>query len=157
MNGDSGRSKKHPVWLMGDEMKHAHLVLIILAAALTTACASRQEKAETPEIAPVTKPAPAKAAPARKEAPAESEVAGKPAPGSKFAKLKIGMTLSQVEKQMGRPPTKQWQHATEKARIPYYFGPDRWVIQYLYQGEGVLTFNSGGDQLLTRIEVNKAE
>jgi hypothetical protein len=66
------------------------------------------------------------------------------------------MTLSQVEKLIG-PPTKQWTHPTGKASIPFYFGPDRWVIQYSYRHEGVLTLNSGGDQVLTLIEVNKAE
>ena len=142
-------------------MKHAYLVLIVLTAALATACATRQAKTETPESEPpAAKSAPAKESPkkeaAKKEAPVEGEVVGKPAAGSKFAKLKIGMTLAQVEKLIG-PPTKQWTHPTGKASIPFYFGPDRWVIQYSYKHEGVLTLNSGGDQVLTRIEVNKAE
>ena len=139
-------------------MKHAYPVLI--AAALMTACAARPPKTEPPEGAPATRAAPVKAAPAkesiRKEPAVESMDAGKPAADSMFAKLKIGMTLSQVEGVIGAP-TRQWRHSTEKARIPYYFGPDRWVIRYAYKGEGVLTFNSGGEQLLTRIEVNKAE
>ena len=141
-------------------MKHAYPVLIVLAAALTTACATRPAKMERPESVPAAKPAPVKAAPAResvkKEPVIEVPAAGKPAPDSQFAKLKIGMTLSQVEKLIGSP-TRQWQHPTGKASIPFYFGPDRWVIQYSYRGEGVLTFNSGGEQLLTHIEVNKAE
>ncbi|MFZ2161615.1 MAG: hypothetical protein WAW02_05305 [Sideroxyarcus sp.] len=139
-------------------MKFTRMVLVVLAAALATACASKQVKTETPE-----KSAPAKAAPApsaaketpKKEAP-QGVIVGKPATGSKFSKLKIGMTLSQVEKTIG-PPTKQWTHPTAKVSIPFYFGPDRWVIQYSYKGEGVLTLNSGGEQLLTQIEVNKAE
>lgn len=90
------------------------------------------------------------------ERSAQGVVIGKPAVSSKFARLKIGMTLPQVEKTIGRP-TKQWTHPTGKVSIPFYFGPDRWVIQYSYKGEGVLTFNSGGEQLLTQIEVNKAE
>jgi hypothetical protein len=93
---------------------------------------------------------------ARKKAEAEGKVVGKPAHGSKFAKLKLGMSLVEVEKLIG-PPTKQWTHPTGKAAIPFYFGPDRWVIQCAYKHEGVLTFNSGGDQVLTLIEVNKAE
>ena len=141
-------------------MKHAYPLLVVLIVALTTACASRPAKTDTSESAPVTKAAPAKAAPAKaapaKAAPAEGAIVGKPAAGSKFAKLKIGMTLGQVEKLIGAP-TKQWQHPTGKASIPFYFGPDRWVIKYSYKGEGVLTFNSGGDQVLTQIEVNKAE
>ena len=150
-------------------MKFTHLVLIVLTAALATACASRQAKTETTQrLLQATPPAktaprakesakkePAKKEVSKKEAP-EGEIVGKPAAGSKFAKLKIGMTLAQVEKTIGRP-TKQWTHPTGKASIPFYFGPDRWVIQYSYKGEGVLTLNSGGDQLLTRIEVNKSE
>ena len=148
-------------------MKYAYLVFIVLITAFTSSCASRQAKTDTPERAPpVSKSAPAKESAkkekevtkeaVKKEAPAEGEIVGKPAAGSKFAKLKIGMTLSQVEKLIG-PPTKQWQHPTGKASIPFYFGADRWVIQYSYKHEGVLTLNSGGDQVLTRIEVNKAE
>ncbi len=155
-------------------MKLTHRVLIVLAAALTTACASGGAKTEAPEEAAAAKVTPAKVQPAKvapaKAAPAKeiakespkpeagggAEVAEKAAPGRKFAKLKIGMTLKQVEKLIGRP-ARQWQHPTGKASIPFYFGPDRWVIQYSYKGEGVLTFNSGGEQLLTQIEVNAAE
>jgi ABC-type Fe3+-hydroxamate transport system substrate-binding protein len=143
-------------------MKYQHLVLIVLTAALASACASRQAKTESNEStssAPPPKTTPAKETAkketVKKEAP-EGEIVGKPAAGSKFSKLKLGMTLNQVEKAIGRP-TKQWTHPTGKASIPFYFGADRWVIQYSYKGEGVLTINSGGDQLLTRIEVNKAE
>jgi hypothetical protein len=135
-------------------MKQAYVVLIVLTAALTTACAVRPVKTEPPARVPAVKPAPVK--PAIRKEPAEAVDAGKPAPDSKFAKLKIGMTLSEVEKLIGAP-ARQWQHSTEKARIPYYFGPDRWVIEYSYKGEGVLTFNSGGEQALTHIEVNTAE
>ena len=147
-------------------MKHAYLILSVLSATLATGCASQPAKTEIPEKAPpVSKPAPArestrkettKKETVRKEAPAEGEVVGKPALGSKFAQLKIGMTVSQVEKLIG-PPARQSTHPTGKASIPFYFGPDRWVIQYSYRREGVLTFNSGGDQVLTRIEVNRAE
>lgn len=143
-------------------MKFAHVLLIVLTAAFASACASHQAKTETPEKAPAAKSAAAKES--AKESPRESPkkeapqgvVIGKPAVSSKFAKLKIGMTLPQVEKTIGRP-AKQWTHPTSKVSIPFYFGPDRWVIQYSYKGEGVLTFNSGGEQLLTQIEVNKAE
>jgi len=136
-------------------MKHAYPVLIALAAALTTACASHPSKTEPPESVPAAKAAPAKES-VRKVPDAESDEAGKPAADSMFARLKLGMTLSQVEELIGAP-TRQWRHSTEKARIPYYFGPDRWVIRYAYKGEGVLTFNSEGEQLLTHIEVNTAE
>ena len=137
-------------------MKHAYLILAVLSAMLATGCASQPAKTEIPEkAAPVSKPPPAKES-ARKEAPAEGEIVGKPALGSKFAQLKIGMTVNQVEKLIG-PPAKQSTHPTGKASIPFYFGPDRWVIQYSYRHEVVLTFNSVGDQVLTRIEINRAE
>jgi hypothetical protein len=147
-------------------MKFKHLFLVVLTASLASACASHQAKTDTAETVPDSSPA--KSAPPAKESakkePAkkdvketpEGEIVGKPAAGSKFSKLKIGMTLAQVEKAIGHP-SKQWTHPTGKASIPFYFGPDRWVIQYSYKGEGVLTLNSGGDQLLTRIEVNKSE
>lgn len=147
-------------------MKHAYRILTVLTVALVTGCTSEPAKTETPEkVLPVSKPAPAKESTrkeaakkevVKKESPVEGEIVGKPASGSKFAKLKIGMTLSQVEKLIG-PPNKQSTHPTGKASIPFYFGPDRWIIQYSYRHEGVLTLNSGGDQLLTRIEVNRAE
>lgn len=150
-------------------MKHAYPMLIVLAAAWMTACTSQQAKTDAPAAVPPAKVAKegTRKAPARKEVAkaetavkqedaGEGEVVGKPASGSKFARLKTGLTLSQVEQMIG-PPTRQWQHPTDKASIPFYFGPDRWVIQYAYKHEGVLTFNSGGEQLLTRIEVNKAE
>lgn len=128
-------------------MKRIPSLSLVLAVLLVSACATKQESA-APESKSAT------AAPAQQAV--EGEIVGKPAPGSKFSKLKIGMTLPQVVKLIG-PPTKQWQHPTGKASIPFYFGPDRWLLKYSYKGEGLLTFNYGGDQLLTRVEVNKAE
>ncbi|HLP98916.1 MAG TPA: hypothetical protein VK149_10760 [Sideroxyarcus sp.] len=134
-------------------MKHAHLLLIVLTAALATGCASRQASTGTAEAAaPAAK---AKEEPKKEAAAAPAgEIIGKPAAGSKFAKLKLGMTLKQVEKLIG-PPTSQWQRPTGKAHIPFYFGDDRWVVEYAYSKEGQLSFNYGGEQLLVRIEVNK--
>jgi hypothetical protein len=91
-----------------------------------------------------------------KEAAGNAKTAAKQAPGRKFAKLKLGMTLKQVVTAIGEP-TKQWTHPTGKSAIPFYFGPDRWAIEYSYAGEGLLTFNSGGDQVLTNIQVNRSE
>ena len=139
-------------------MKFAHLNLIVLTAAVATACATQPEKTEVPEpVVPAQAPPPKESIKEipKKEVP-QGVVIGKPAPSSKFSQLKLGMTLVQVEKMLGRP-NKQWTHPTSKASIAFYFGPDRWVIQYSYRGEGVLTFNSGAEQLLTQIEVNKAE
>lgn len=128
-------------------MKRMISLSVVLSVLLMSACATKQDSAT---------PAAKSSAAAPAQQAAEGEIVGKPAPGSKFSKLKIGMTLPQVVKLIG-PPAKQWQHPTGKASIPFYFGPDRWLLKYSYKGEGLLTFNYGGDQLLTRVEVNKAE
>ena len=86
----------------------------------------------------------------------KSGVIGTPAPGSKFAKLKLGMTMKEVFAKIGRPDA-QWHRPTGKSHIPFYYGDDRWVEECSYKKEGRLTFNSGGDQKLTTIEVNKKE
>lgn len=130
---------------LGHLSKLGNLALIVLTTTLLGACASHSAK--TNNTATDTKAAPASV---------EGVIIGKPAPGSKFAKLKLGMTLNQVLGLIG-PPTNQSTHPTGKSAIPFYFGPDRWVMEYFYKGEGRLTLNSGGDQLLTGIEVNKAQ
>lgn len=142
-------------------MKLSNLILTVLVASMMAACGSQPAKTDDAEKTPAAKASPSKATPAKEEskkeeAAAEGEIVGKPAAGSKFAKLKIGMTHEQVQKLIGMP-AKEWHHPTGKASIPFYFGPDRWVLQSSYKKEGVLTFNYGGEQLLTRIEVNKAE
>ena len=83
-------------------------------------------------------------------------VIGTPAPGSKFAKLKLGMTMKEVFAKIGEP-NNQWQRPTGKSHIPFYFGDDRWVVECSYKKEGRLIFNSGGAQELNTIEVNKNE
>ena len=86
----------------------------------------------------------------------KSGVIGTPARGSKFAKLKLGMTMEEVFAKIGRPNA-QWERPTGKSHIPFYFGDDRWVIECSYKKEGRLTFNGGGARELTAIEVNKKE
>ena len=149
-------------------MKQAYLVLTVLSAVWVSACTSPQPKTEPLEKAPaVVKVVPAKESPKKRnvrkgtpatqeETPVPEETVESASIESKFSKLKLGMTLSQVEQAIGQPD-KQVTHSTSKASIPFYFGADRWVIEYEYKGEGVLTFNSGGDQLLTHIKVNKGE
>lgn len=69
----------------------------------------------------------------------EGEITGKPAPGSKFTKLKIGMSLKQVTDIVGQP-TDQGAHITGKAFIPFYFGSDRYRYETVYKGMGRLIF-----------------
>lgn len=127
-------------------------LLFVISLAALAGCAHKQAKEET-AAAPQKQEKAQKAEKA--EAPA-GEIVGTPAPGSKFAKLKLGMTLKQVVAKIGQP-SNQWQRPTGKAHIPFYFGDDRWVLEYAYKKEGKLTFNYGGDQVLTGIVVNTAE
>ena len=127
-------------------------LLIAISIVTLAGCAHKQAKEDTAAT-------PKKQENAQKtdkaEAPA-GEIVGTPAPRSKFAKLKLGMTLKQVVAKIGQP-NNQWERPTGKAHIPFYFGDDRWVIEYSYKKEGKLTFNYGGDQVLTGIVVNTAE
>jgi hypothetical protein len=81
---------------------------------------------------------------------------GTPAPGSKFSRVKLGMTMEEVFAKIGRPNA-QWDRPTGKSHIPFYFGDDRWVIECSYKKEGRLTFNGGGAHQLNTIEVNRKE
>lgn len=87
----------------------------------------------------------------------KGEIVGTPAPGSKFDKLKIGMTLEQVENLIGRPNNTD-SRITGKQYQPFYFGGDTQRTEAFYKGEGQLTFSnmhpdSAADTLI-RIMVN---
>jgi filamentous hemagglutinin family protein len=82
-------------------------------------------------------------------------VVGNPMDGSKFAKLKIGMTLKQVEELIGAPDW-TWQQFTGAESTPYYTGTDPWLVQYRYRSEGMLTFNLSQERVLIRMLINRA-
>lgn len=87
----------------------------------------------------------------------KGEIVGTPAPGSKFDKLKIGMTLKQVENLIGQPNDTD-SRITGKQYQPFYFGGDTQRTEAFYKGEGQLTFSnmhpdSAADTLI-RIMVN---
>ena len=128
-------------------MKINKLLLLVSLAALT-GCASNQSKEEA-VVAPQKQEA-------TKSAAVEGSIVGKPAKGSKFAKLKLGMSKNEVFAKIGKPDN-EWRRPTGKSSIPFYFGDDRWVLEATYKKEGKLTFNYGGDQALTEIVVNKNE
>lgn len=144
-------------------MQNRHLILMVLMAALLSACASRQVKTVA---APASRP-PAKEISAKETIPAkevikteeplvDSNIIGRPLPGGKFSRLKIGMTLKQVEKLIGSP-NRQWKHPGEKPSISPSHDSDHGDIQYSYTHEGVLTFSHDEEPLLTRILVNRVE
>jgi hypothetical protein len=90
----------------------------------------------------------------------DGEIVGTPAPGSKFAKLKIGMTMREVSAAIGAPDD-LIRHETGKRWIPFYFGDDAQRMQALVRNEGCLTytggnvFGGGGNQLI-KIEVDRS-
>jgi len=71
----------------------------------------------------------------------KGEIVGTPAPGSKFNKLKIGMTLEQVENLIGQPNDTD-SRITGKQYQPFYFGGDTQRTEAFYKGEGRLTFSN---------------
>lgn len=145
-------------------MKQGHLALIALSAALLGACASHPAKPDAKSHSTAVKASPAAKAAADSETPAtkdstaatSSNIVGKPLPGGKFAKLKIGMPQKQVEELIGTPD-RQWRQPVGDETATYYSGTERWLVQYSYKNEGVLTFTSGQEKLLIRILVNRAE
>lgn len=74
---------------------------------------------------------------------ADQSIAGTPAPGSKFAKIKPGMYSKEVTDLIGQP-NDQKMYQTGKAWIPFHFGSDNYRVEYLYKGDGELTFSGGG-------------
>jgi hypothetical protein len=70
----------------------------------------------------------------------QGEITGVPAAGSKFAKLKIGMSREEVFSMVGYP-TFQGAYATGKAWIPFYHGSDRVRWEAVYNGQGRLIFS----------------
>ena len=147
-------------------MKRLHWVFFALIVALLCSCVSHQPQVDAKskttivvKSSPVAKTLPAKeAAPVKEIVKDEqslmsADIVGKPLQGGKFAKLKIGMGKEKVEETIGAPD-RQWQQNTGDS-TPYYTGTDRWLIQYSYRNEGMLTFSQ--DHLLIRILVNRAE
>jgi hypothetical protein len=76
--------------------------------------------------------------------------------GSKFSRLKIGMSSRQVEDLIG-PPTDQSHSMLAKAWIPFHsmFGDGDMKIEYHYKREGVLTFTGGGMKNMTSYKLTK--
>jgi hypothetical protein len=129
------------------------MLLLVISIAFIAGCSHKNTKDDTAAAAPQKQEKDEKADQGKV---ANVEIVGTPARGSKFSKLKPGMTVKQVVAKIG-PPDKEWKRPTGKAAIPFYFGADRWVIQYAYKKEGQLTFSYGGDQPLTGIVVDKTE
>ena len=61
---------------------------------------------------------------------------------SKFAKVKVGMSMGQVYDTIGQP-TDTLSYITGKSFIPFYFGSDAARVEALYKGEGRIVFTGG--------------
>lgn len=130
----------------------AAMAVFISACSSTNNAPEAQPKAAAPAAAPApvaAKPAPA-AATANNTTNAKSidgkytgEIVGKPAPNSKFAKLKIGMEMAEIQKIMGRAPDRSHGYESGKRWIPFYYGNDARRVQALYRGEGCLIVTGG--------------
>jgi len=87
----------------------------------------------------------------------DGEIIGTPPPGSKFSRLKIGMSLDQVKSIIGNPNHTD-SRVTGKQYQPFYFGGDTQRIEAFYKNEGRLTFsNTNPDSMpntLIQIMVN---
>lgn len=125
-----------------------------LALVLTlAACANRSATApQSSAAAPAT---PNTQTVASMDGTYSGEIVGTIKPGSKFSKLKIGMTMAQVQKLI-KAPDDMTRHETGKRWIPFYFGNDSQRLQTLYEGEGCLTYTGGnvfggGENQLIRI------
>lgn len=93
----------------------------------------------------------------------EGEVIGTPAAGSKFAQLKIGMGMREVQDVMDRAPDRSHSYESGKRWIPFYFGNDARRLQALFRGEGCLVFTdgnvwggAGGDLIQIQVDASGA-
>ena len=151
-----------------------HLAISTVCLIFLFGCVSEQKAETTKPPAETIKSKPAPALPAKKptkeptkeptvqavksaDGLIDGEIVGTPAPGSKFAQLKIGMALGQVENLIGRPNDTD-SRFTGKQFQPFYFGGDTRRLEAFYKNEGQLTFsnirqNSAADTLI-RIMVN---
>ena len=136
----------------------------IVAVFLLTACQTAQKTGNTDNSAPQAQAESPKETP--KDTPKdaqqntqtvkgingwEGEIIGKPAKGSKFTKLKIGMTMKQVTKLIGQP-SDQGAYVTGKAWIPYYHGRDVYRPRAGLQESGAVDFSPATPPAITAWE-----
>lgn len=138
--------------------------ILASAAALTLLLSACSSTSRAPEAAApaAAAPAPAAAPAAKATAPAPTaaaksdtrivksrdgsytgELVGTAAANSKFAKLQIGMSMSETQELMGRAPDRFHTYESGKRWIPFYYGNDARRMQALYKGEGCLIFTGG--------------
>ncbi len=136
------------------------LLLSAACLGLLLGCASGRKTDAPPPAATGSKAAAAPAASSSKATPApaaartdgrkvkskdgkvDGEIFGTPAAKSKFAKVKIGMSRTVVEKLIGVPDDSDT-HITGRQFTPFYFGGDTQHYEAFYKNEGQLTYSNG--------------
>lgn len=110
------------------------IILVLIIATALGACAS---KTTTPSSSAATEQTDSKSAKSK------DDIIGTIQPGSKFAKLKIGMDMAQVQALIKMPDDMK-RYESGKRWIPFYFGDDAQRMETYYEGEGCLTYTGGG-------------
>lgn len=125
-------------------------IAVLALAALFAGCASQPSSTSSGPAEP--QPAASKADSAKPagrtvksiDGSFEGEIFGTIRPNSRFAKIKIGMSMQQVNALI-KAPDDMNSHETGKRWIPFYYGGDVRLTEALYKGEGCLTY-TGGNQ-----------
>jgi hypothetical protein len=124
-------------------------LLVASATVWLAACGATAPKADSAAAPAPAKPAVA-VAPAQATPPSgvqgqggKAETAGNPVGTGKFAALKAGMQMSEVQNIMDRAPDRSHTYESGKRWIPFYFGNDARRMQALFRGEGCLIFTDG--------------
>ncbi len=122
---------------------------VITFCAILTACASnppqqqQQQTSATPTATSVVSANPAARQVRSVDGKYTGQVVGVIAEGSRFSKLKIGMSTDEVHTIFGRTPDRSHTYESGKRWIPFYFGNDARRMQVLYKDQGCLIFTSG--------------
>jgi hypothetical protein len=127
-------------------MKIIQSVSLVGTAALLAACASSPSQPQAvpnPAIESVISSNPAPRLVKSIDGKYTGEVKGVITEGSRFSKLKIGMSTDDVQSVLGRAPDRSHSYESGKRWIPFYFGNDARRMQVLYKNEGCLIFTGG--------------
>ena len=114
-------------------------LLAVALSVLLAACSTPQQTSSPETVGTEAKPQVVKS----KDGSFTGEIIGTPRPGGKFAGLKIGMQMNEVQAYMGRGPDRWHTYESGKRWIPFYGGNDARRMQVLYKGHGCLTFTDG--------------
>jgi hypothetical protein len=119
---------------------------LISCASVLAACASgpsQPQAAATPVAGSVVSSSPTSRLVKSIDGKYTGEVIGVIAEGSRYSKLKIGMSTEDVQAVFGRTPDRSHTYESGKRWIPFYFGNDARRMQVLYKDEGCLIFTGG--------------